>query len=166
MSLQIKQPPLRIALMAFCLLFGVSASAQEAASEEEAPKPTTTGNAEVSVEELGFRLKPLTQDELTVEADGWIGVLQNKANEISDAQIKALTAEGAAKDQALEAVTELQEQRTAVIDRVNTAIEALRNKGGEVETYEKIRGRCVGHRRQRQRRGRLIDRRYRLVAFA
>ena len=153
MSLPIKNPAL---LVIFCLLFSLSALAQETASEEppgaaaeettstpetadaeEKPESITTDNPEVSVEELGFLLKPLTKDELIVEADGWIGVLKAKVQAISEAQIAALNAEGEAKDQALEAVNKLQEERTALIDRVNRVIEALRDKGGEVETYEK-----------------------------
>ncbi|MEZ5591749.1 MAG: mechanosensitive ion channel [Gammaproteobacteria bacterium] len=123
-------------VMALSLVFSIAASAQDAA-KEETPEPITTANAEISVEELSFLLKPLTQDELKVEVEGWIGVLKDKVTAISAAQIKALNAEGAAKEQALETVNQLQEERTVLIDRVNRAIEALRAKGGEVEVYEK-----------------------------
>ncbi|MCB1805610.1 MAG: mechanosensitive ion channel family protein, partial [Candidatus Competibacteraceae bacterium] len=110
-------------VMALSLVFSIAASAQDAA-KEETPEPVTTANAEISVEELSFLLKPLTQDELKVEVEGWIGVLKDKVTAISAAQIKALSAEGAAKEQALETVNQLQEERTVLIDRVNRAIEA------------------------------------------
>ncbi len=125
--------------VAFLILSGLLVLSGEAVAAEEAlpPAPTTTGNPEVSVKELQYLLKPLTKEDLVVEADGWRAVLKDHIAKISEKQIQATRAEGATKTQILEEVTELQEQQTALIDRVNAVVDELRKKGGEVEAYEK-----------------------------
>jgi hypothetical protein len=81
------------------------------------PAPVTTENPEISVEELEHRLQPLTKDDLAVEADGWLQILKKHVGRVSDLQIKALKAEGEAKTELLESVTELRDQQTALSDR-------------------------------------------------
>jgi len=110
------------------------------ASEESAkpkPAPTTTANPEISVKELQYRLVPLTKDDLQVEAEGWLGLLKAHAAKISQAQIDAMNAEGDAKEKLLADITKLQEQQTALMDRVKAVIEELKAKGGEVDAYDK-----------------------------
>ena len=108
-----------------------------AADEAPPPAPTTTGNPEISVKELQYLLKPLTNEDLIVEADGWQAVLKDHIAKISAKQIQAMQAEGTTKTQILEEVTKLQEQQTALIDRVDTVVDELRKKGGEIGPYEK-----------------------------
>jgi small conductance mechanosensitive channel len=108
-----------------------------AADEAPPPVPTTTGNPEIPVKELQYLLNPLTKEELVVETDGWQVVLKDHIAKISAKQIQAMQAEGTTKTQILEEVTKLQEQQTALIDRVDTVVDELRKKGGEVDAYEK-----------------------------
>ena len=72
-----------------------------------------------------------------MEADGWQVVVKDHIAKISEKQIQAMQAEGTTKTQILEEVTKLQEQQTALIDRVTSVVDELRKKGGEVEAYEK-----------------------------
>ena len=127
-----------VAIFAVSLLFAfllpVFASAE---STEPKPVPTTTANPEISVKELQYRLVPLTKDDLQVEAEGWLELLKAHAAKISQVQIDAMNAEGDAKTTLLADVTKLQEQQTALMDRVKAVIEELGTKGGEVETYDK-----------------------------
>ena len=128
-----------LVIVACLLLAGLSALNGEATAADEAPPPlpTTTGNPQIPVKELQYLLNPLTKDELVVEADGWQVVLKDHIAKISAKQIQALQAEGTTKTQILEEVTKLQEQQTALIDRVDKVVNELRKKGGEVEPYEK-----------------------------
>jgi hypothetical protein len=48
-----------------------------------------------------------------------------------------MKAEGDAKTNLLAEATQLQEQQTALMDRVQAVVEELRKKGGEVDVYEK-----------------------------
>lgn len=121
-------------VLASWLVLSIEATA---ADEAPPPAPTTTGNPEISVKELQYLLKPLTNEDLIVEADGWQAVLKDHIAKISAKQIQAMQAEGTTKPQILEEVTKLQEQQTALIDRVDTVVDELRKKGGEVGPYEK-----------------------------
>ena len=100
------------------------------------PASVTTKNPDISVEELEYRLQPLTKDDLAVEASGWLQVLKKHVGQVSEVQIKALTAEGDAKTKLLESVTKLKEHETALADRLKAVIEEFRSKGGAIEDYE------------------------------
>ena len=125
--------------IAFLVLTGLLVLNAEVTAADEAPPPipTTTGNPQIPVKELQYLLKPLTKEDLVVEADGWQALLKNHLEEISAKQIQAMQAEGTNKTQILEEVTKLQEQQTALIDRVKAVIDELQKKGGEVGAYEK-----------------------------
>lgn len=100
------------------------------------PAPVTIINNEISIEELGYRLQPLTKDDIAVEANGWLQVLKEHVGRVSEVQIEALTAEGDAKTQLLESVTKLKSQQTALTDRLKAVIEEFKSKGGTIEDYE------------------------------
>ncbi|MHC4677184.1 MAG: mechanosensitive ion channel family protein [Planctomycetota bacterium] len=48
----------------------------------------TTSDPQIPVEDLELLLKPLTKDELTIEAEAWLLLLKNKAREISTVEIQ------------------------------------------------------------------------------
>jgi small conductance mechanosensitive channel len=98
--------------------------------------PLTTKNPNITIEALGYRLEPLTKDDLAVEADGWQQVLKNHVGKVSAVQILALKVEGDKKTKLLESVTKLKEQQTALADRFKVVIEEFKAKGGNVEDYE------------------------------
>lgn len=98
--------------------------------------PLTTKNPNIAIEELDYRLEPLTKDDLSVEANGWLQVLKKHVGKVSAVQIVALKAEGDKKTKLLESVTKLKEQQTALSDRFMVVIEEFKSKGGKVEDYE------------------------------
>ena len=116
------------------LLLPVFAAAESA---EQKPAPTTTSNPEIPVKELQYRIVPLTKDDLQIETEGWLGLLKVQAAKISQMQIDAMNAEGDAKAKLLADVTKLQEQQTALMDRVKAVVEELRTKGGDVAVHDK-----------------------------
>jgi small conductance mechanosensitive channel len=126
--------------LAFVMMLAVTLVIYSSVLAADAKKPQgvplTTKNPNISLEELDYRLEPLTKDDLAVEADGWQEVLKNHVGKVSKVQIKALTAEGDKKTKLLESVTELQEQQTALSDRFVLVIEEFKAKGGKVEDYE------------------------------
>lgn len=111
----------------------------------------TADDPTVTVGDLGLLLMPLTREELVAEADAWQRRLKSKVAELSDAQI---TLEGLnrqmrenqdaaeterlsqLKTAQLEHINLLREERTALIDRMNAVIEALKAKGGDIAAYE------------------------------
>jgi small conductance mechanosensitive channel len=115
----------------------IPASGAFAESEKKPePAPLTTNNPDISKEELEYRIKPLTKDDLSVEADGWLQILKKQVQEVSAVQIQVLTAEGEEKTKLLETATRLKEQQIALVDRLKVVIEEFRSKGGKVEDYE------------------------------
>jgi small conductance mechanosensitive channel len=107
-------------------------------AEGEKPQPTTTANAEVPVKELELLLRPLTKEELKAEVDGWLGLLlKEQVARVGRNKIEAMKAEGDAKTKLLSEATQLQEQQTALMDRVQAVVEELRKKGGDVDAYDK-----------------------------
>lgn len=106
-------------------------------AEGEKPLPTTTANSEVPVKELELLLRPLTKDDLKVEADGWLALLKEHASRLSRNKIDGMRVEGDAKAKLLAEATQLQEQQTALMDRLQAVVEELRQKGGEVDVYDK-----------------------------
>ena len=100
------------------------------------PKPLTTDNPDISPEELAYRVQPLTKDDLSVEADGWLQILKKHVGGVSEMQIKVLTAKEEEKTKLLESVTKLKEEQTALVDRLKVVIEEFRSKGGKIEDYE------------------------------
>ena len=104
--------------------------------EKAPPKPITTNNPNISIDELGYRLKPLTKDDLSIEADGWLQVLKKHSEKLSNMHIAALKAENDEKAKLLESVSQLEEQQTVLADRFKSVIEEFKQKGGKVDDYE------------------------------
>jgi small conductance mechanosensitive channel len=104
--------------------------------KKAAAKPITTNNPSISIDELEYRLKPLTKDDLSVEADGWLQVLKKHSEKLSDVQIAALKAENDEKPKLLESMTQLEQRQTALADRLKAVIEEFKRKGGKVDDYE------------------------------
>jgi small conductance mechanosensitive channel len=117
------------------LLISFSAASAESDKKSE-PTPLTTKNPNISKEELGYLVEPLTKDDLSVEANGWLQVLKKHVGALSKVQIKALTAEGDQKTQLLETANKLKEEQTALTDRLKVVIKELKLKGGEIKDYE------------------------------
>ncbi|UCF35009.1 MAG: mechanosensitive ion channel [Phycisphaerales bacterium] len=167
--------------------------ADSEASDKKATAKTTA-DPWIPVGELELLLKPLTKDELVVEAEGWIGLLKAKVSQISQAEIavkrknrqidEAQASAAELREQAeqvpteaegsrpptdapaqeapaekglehaaqrveqqakahrekktvlLEDLNKLREERTALTDRTNVVLAALKEKGGEVAEYE------------------------------
>jgi small conductance mechanosensitive channel len=137
------------ALVLLTSLLGGLATVQAA----DPPAPKTTADPTVPIEELKLMLRPLTQEELVVEADGWLGLVKSKVAEISTAEIEVSRTNRAARESAsggeqaadggaaqqkqheLERLVKLREARTALIDRLDTVLGALERKGGDASAY-------------------------------
>jgi small conductance mechanosensitive channel len=106
------------------------------ASAADPPRPTTTGDPAIPTAELELRLKPLTKAELTIEADGWLGLVKEKVAEISEAEIQAAKLKDQEQSAKLEQIARLRDERIARTDRLNLVLRELGTKGGTVADYE------------------------------
>lgn len=117
-------------MIAFGWLCGLSGLAADP------PKPETTGDPKIAISDLELSLKPFTKAQLTVEADGWLALLQAKVGEQVRTEIAAGKAQGDEKAKQIEAVSKMREERTALIDRLNVVLAELKTKGGAPADYE------------------------------
>ncbi|MGB5299994.1 MAG: mechanosensitive ion channel domain-containing protein [Thiogranum sp.] len=76
---------LRPVFMTFLILLGGLSAPLIAATA--AGKAQTGGDAEIPVDELELKLRPLMRDQLKVEADAWLKMLEDKVSDISKADI-------------------------------------------------------------------------------
>ena len=132
-------------LLIVCMLYSFSfftpgSFGREAKQEYSA---TTISDPQIPAEDLELLLKPLTKSELIVEAEAWLQLLKVKVTEISTVEIqmrrksREIDEKQAQIEQMLVEINRLREGQTALIDRFNVVVTALKNKGGEVEEYEK-----------------------------
>jgi small conductance mechanosensitive channel len=129
-------PALLLAVPAVVLAVATAVAAEPAG---DPPAAVTTADADVSPDHLKFLVKPLTKDELAVEAAAWRDVLKAKVAEISRLQFEA---KQAAKDVAVgaekaaaaadpAAINKLQEERTLLADRLRAVLDEWEKKGGD-----------------------------------
>ena len=115
----------------------------ETEQKESAPlEAVTADNPEIPTNQLEILLKPLPQAQVQAEADAWYGLLQEKAQEISDLefdiQIREDEIGGAVdseKEQNVVTVTELKTEQTTLVSRLNTVLNDLEAKGGDPTLY-------------------------------
>ncbi len=147
-------------LLVVLLLFSASwLSAAEASSKaDKKAEAVTIADPDIPVDELEIVLNPMTEDELFVEADGWLGLVKKASQDVSTEKLKvkkeseAIEAAQAEqqetkgkeheaaekveeakqeeKAEVLDKVTELRGIRTARIDRLNAVLAAINDKIG------------------------------------
>lgn len=125
-------------LVAFVLVtllgsaFGVRAQTAEAAPE--AYTAVTVGDPTIPVDHLELLLRPLTKEELAVEAAAWIGLVKGKVQEISEIEIEIRTQKQLSEEtvdaakQEVKAVTAeakaaVEEEAKAAADEAKAAVE-------------------------------------------
>ena len=112
---------------------------------------TTISDPQIPIEDLELLLRPLTKNELIVEADAWLELLKEKVRQISTAEIQVrqesrkinekqdeaeVKLSTQAKEQLLVSISKLREEQKILVDRFNAVLAALKAKGGDVEEYE------------------------------
>lgn len=78
----------------------------DTSSQESAHEPITTIHADIPIEQLQILVKPLTKDELQVEADAWFALLRSKAREIAGIRLGVKKATAALSEHDEEAARE------------------------------------------------------------
>lgn len=105
----------------------------------------TNKGANISVEELAYRVKPLTKCELDVEAQAWLLLLKKKVTEISNAHVAALYKENeiekvkdsSANKAALVAAEQKSSQDTSVQKAIKAAKVEVKKDGGAISAAAK-----------------------------
>lgn len=112
------------------VVFLTSLALAPAVSAQEA-QPVTTGDPSISVENLEHFVVPLTKADLEIEAGAWVELVKAKALEIAQAQM-------AGGDAA--ALKTLNDDRSALVARLEVVAKAFRDKGGDIADIEAYMG--------------------------
>ena len=105
-----------------------SAAAEEQTSEV---LPAEVLRPNIDIEELEFRLVPLTKNELKLLADQWLQVVKSKTELVMETQIKVLKTDGEVEDAVREKLTELTTERGELFDKYSAVLNAWEKKGGD-----------------------------------
>lgn len=115
-----------IILFLICAVFTSGSWAKEAKPKKEAPpEAITTEHLDVPVDELELLLKPLTTDELVIEADAWLKIVKTKVEEVSAAEIAVKQ-----KNREIEKAVELQKE----IEVAQVALDEVKEAAQKAET--------------------------------
>ncbi|MFK8186310.1 MAG: mechanosensitive ion channel family protein [Phormidesmis sp.] len=127
-------------------------AAEDAEVEEEPLAPVTAGNATLPLDELEILLNPLPAEQVQAEADAWVGLLQDKAQDISDLELEIQRRQGEEIDgdvdtdleRGVVAATELEVEQSELISRLEVVLNNLDEKGGETTSYRQYMGAVSG----------------------
>ncbi len=126
-----------VCILAF-IIFSLFSSFSLAQESDSGYKAVTAGEPNIPIKELKLLLKPLTKDELIVEADAWQNLLKSKMHEIANIEIQIFNI--SSKDEEKQMIvtsSKLQGEKTEIIDLFKDVVLAeLKDKGGEIESYE------------------------------
>lgn len=93
--------------------------------------PAKVVQPDISIEELEYRLVPLTKDELKQLAEEWLQVVKSKTEAVMEAQIKVSKTDGEVEDAEREKLTELTTERGELFDKYGAVLNAWEKKGGD-----------------------------------
>jgi small conductance mechanosensitive channel len=137
-----------LAAVLWALLAGIVSVPCGAEDEAgKAPQATTTADPQIPIAELELLLKPLTKDELLLEANAWQALLKEKAQEIARAEIavqrqnREIEKAEEIQDKAEEAKEQLEEvkDRAAEAKASGDVEEAQKTEAAAREAREKVR---------------------------
>lgn len=103
---------------------------------QDAPKPETIANPQIALADLQDLVSPLTKAELKLEADAWQSLVREKVRAIGQSEIAARKLQGEERDQLLETVAALRDERTKLADRAQVVLTEWIVKGGDAKEHE------------------------------
>ncbi|MEM1277915.1 MAG: mechanosensitive ion channel family protein [Pseudomonadota bacterium] len=103
------------------------------AQEEEAATalPAEVLNPAIPLEELEFRLVPMTKSDLEALAAEWLAIVKTKTEAVMEAQIKIMNSEGEEAQTSREAMAQLTEERGVLFKNYSAIVNAWEKKGGD-----------------------------------
>jgi small conductance mechanosensitive channel len=124
-------------LFIVCMLFIVCLFISGSFSQEAEKKyvATTTSDPQIPIEDLELLLKPLTKNELVVEAEAWLQLLKDKVKQISTLEIEARqkSREIDKTEEEIEKKIEEIEEKQEQIEEVDVSTDATKESEQKVE---------------------------------
>lgn len=126
---------------------GIAQATDQAPAEDSAqsgtaeapPYPSGLDDPALDLEELRFRLLPLTQEQLVALAQAWRDNAQQITQRGVDLTLQARKAEPATADRLRQERAELLKQRKAMFDKYAAVVSSLEAKGGDPALIKELR---------------------------
>lgn len=119
---------------------GVNAQTNDAPPEDK-PAAVTIGDPAIPSEHLALLVKPLTREELQVEASAWRDMLKENVQQIVELRIAIQKeAEGASADE----LPELTNTKSKLVERLTLVLDELAAKGGDDEPLRQYAASLTG----------------------
>lgn len=119
-----------IAMLGVALALFAAGMVATAAEEAAEPQPVTTADPAIPNDELELLLKPLTKDQLLIEAQAWQSLIQQKAEEIAIAEI-AIKRQNREIDKAAEIKKQAEAVKSELVAVKTEARKARESSDGE-----------------------------------
>ncbi len=131
-STQFSRNILIVSLLHFFFLMSTTGGLAKEANKEESssPEAATIHKINIPVDELELLVKPLTKDELLIEADAWLGLLKTKVEEVSVAEI-AIKQKNREIEKAKEVQKEIEVAKDALKEVKASAENTIKETTGE-----------------------------------
>jgi small conductance mechanosensitive channel len=123
------------------LFDAAGAAAQEAPRAADAPSlPSKLLQPNIDIEELEYRVVPLTKAELKGLAGEWLLIVKAKTEEVMEAQVTVAQTDGAVEDAVREKLTATHGERSKLFDKYSAVLDAWEKKGGDPAAIAEYRG--------------------------
>ena len=127
----------------FCVTTVLAANAPAIGQQASEPPPQakTTSDARIPIDHLHVILRPLTKDDLEIELRGWIELLRAKITEVGVIELKVQKSaenENESSDILKSQLVALRTEEAELAERARTVLDALKAKGGDVQTSEQF----------------------------
>ena len=106
-------------------------SPSNSGTKVEAKLPPEAIKPGVGIEELEFRLVPLTKSELKLLAEEWLKIVKAKTEEVMEAQVAIAKTEGMVEDATREKLTRIDSERKELFKKYSSVLNAWEKKGGD-----------------------------------
>ena len=121
-------------------------SPSNSGTKVEAKLPPELIKPGVGIEELKFRLVPLTKSELKLLAEEWLKIVKAKTEEVMEAQVAIAKTEGTVEDATREKLTQIDSERKELFKKYSSVLNAWEKKGGdekEIADYRAYRNSII-----------------------
>lgn len=139
-SRSILQPALCLFLLFLGTNFiGVVGMAQEPSADESSSLAVTASDSAIPIDQLKVLLRPLTREQLEVEASEWLEQLRSKIEEVGVTELKIMSlSDGENGDDVKKRLVDLRTQESDLVEHMRVILAALQAKGGDVQEMEQF----------------------------
>ena len=118
---------------------GAAQSNDTTASPEDPALASDLFRPDIPIEELAFRLVPLTREELGPLTEVWLGIVRETTSDIAELQVSLIASPELRTPETNRTLAQLVETRASQFERYTVVVDAFERKGGDPEQVSTLR---------------------------